>query len=269
MPTPKWKLVVDIGSAPPKIDEKVQDNRIPDMLKLLAENMPTSSNSPLAPYLPGFTALRLLLLKRNRTPEDNDYTNTMLDSYSSYLSNGKTRSETAWMVARDFMLLDPTVTAQQSTVIPQSFQSISTGQPPPHAPQVQHQAKRQQLGQVQSTLQHTQHNPSQLAQHMQQQLQHHQFQQTHRGALQQQHQQQSAATVSSISLGAPAPHMGVGTSIARAPTPQDGAGHFALQNGQNNLSQNGIAALSHITQHIAHTNGMSTLQNDKSGVPGV
>lgn len=268
MPTPKWKLVVDIGSAPPKVDEKVQDKRIPDLLKLLAENMPTSSSSPLVAYLPGFTALRLLLLKRNKTPEDNDYANTMLDSYSSYLSNGKTRSETASLVARDFMLLNPAATAQHPTAIPQSFQSIPPGgQQQQRVAQVQHQPLQQQLGHVQhapSNLQHQQHNPSALAQHMQQQLQHNHFQQ---GALQhQQHQQQNPGTVT---LGAPAP--GLGASIARAPTPQGGASPlaaFSLASGQNNLSQNGIAALSHMAQHMAHTNGVSALPNDKSGVPG-
>ena len=75
-------------------------------------------------------------------------------------------------------------------------------------------------------------------------------------------------------LSVPAPPMnGHANTIVRAPAPQDGVpapGHFpTLQNGQNSLSQNGIAALSHMAQHMTHTNGISALQNDKSGVPGV
>lgn len=249
------------------------------MLKLLAENIPTSNNSPFAPYLPGFTALRLLLLKRNRTPEDNDLANTMLDSYSSYLSSGRNSSDTAWMVARDFMLLNQTATTQpQSRAIPQNFQAIPPAQPP-RAPQVQHQPL-QQLAHVQ----HPQHAATLAQQHIQQ-LQHTQFQQidtmqnpskqiklTHQGAMQQ--PQQNPMAMASVSLAAPAPPMnGHANTIVRAPAPQDGVpapGHFpTLQNGQNSLSQNGIAALSHMAQHMTHTNGISALQNDKSGVPGV
>ena len=249
------------------------------MLKLLAENIPTSNNSPFAPYLPGFTALRLLLLKRNRTPEDNDLANTMLDSYSSYLSSGRNSSDTAWMVARDFMLLHQTTTAQQqNAAIPQNFQAIPQAQPP-RAPQVQHQPLQQQLGHVQ----HPQH-AAPLAQHQIHQIQHNQYQQvetmqnpskqiklTHQGAIQQ--PQQNPVAMASVTLAAPAPITGHANNIVGAPAPQDGApapAHFpTLQNGQNNLSQNGIAALSHMAQHMTHTNGISTLQNDKSGVPGV
>ena len=40
MPTPKWKLVVDIGMAPPKEDSdgKPTDRRVEEVLKLVTEN---------------------------------------------------------------------------------------------------------------------------------------------------------------------------------------------------------------------------------------
>jgi hypothetical protein len=40
MPTPKWKLVVDIGMAPPKEDSngKPTDSRVEEVLKLVTEN---------------------------------------------------------------------------------------------------------------------------------------------------------------------------------------------------------------------------------------
>ena len=40
MPTPKWKLVVDIGMAPPKEDSngKPTDIRVEEVLKLVTEN---------------------------------------------------------------------------------------------------------------------------------------------------------------------------------------------------------------------------------------
>mmetsp|Transcript_18248 Transcript_18248/g.45343 ORF Transcript_18248/g.45343 Transcript_18248/m.45343 type:complete len:834 (+) Transcript_18248:232-2733(+) len=291
MPTPKWKLVVDVGSAPPKLDEKAADKRIPDMLRLLAENIPTHRNSPFSPYLPGFTALRLLLLKRNRTPEDNDLANTMLDSYSSYLSSGRNSSETAWMVARDFMLLTQTTTTQQSTSIPQqqSLQTIQQQLQQHRAPQGQQQPLHQQLGQIQNvtnvSLQQQQHNGAPLTQHIQQLHSNHytQIDASHHSQVQIPHQntmqhQQNPVTVAPFAMSAPVVHSAHGSSnnLLNLPATQgqqhglSSLGHLA-QNGQNGLSQNGIATLSHLAQQhqMTHPNGMPALPNDKNGVPGV
>lgn len=249
------------------------------MLKLLAENIPTHSNSPFSPYLPGFTALRLLLLKRNRTPEDNDLCNTMLDSYSSYLSSGRNSSETAWMVARDFMLLTQT-TAQQPT-IPQPLQQQAHTQQQDRALQIQHQPLHQQFGQtVASVSQQSQHNGFPLTQQLhtnqyqkidtiQNSSHHSQVQIPHPSAIQQQQKSVTSAPLAS----APGIHSAPGSSnnlpgLATIQGQQHGLsalGHFGtVQNGQNSLSQNGIAALSHVAQQhqMTHTNGLS-LPNDK------
>ena len=142
MPTPKWKLVVDVGSTPPakSDDSKPVDKRISEVLKLLADHTPTHRNSPYSPYLPGFTSLRLLLLKRAKTKEDEDTIGTMLESYSSYLSSGKSNSETAWMIARDFMLLTQPASRQGQVVMPQTQSSIQ---------QQQNQALQQSIQQQQ------------------------------------------------------------------------------------------------------------------------
>ena len=293
MPTPKWKLVVDVGSAPPKPEGKALDTRIPDMLKLLAENIPTHRNSPFSPYLPGFTALRLLLLKRNKTAEEDDLASTMLDSYSSYLSSGRNSSETAWMVARDYMLLTQT-TSQHSTIMPQTLQSMNQQQQI-----VQHHdssTHQQQLGQVHQVpnmqqQQQQQHNIVPAAQQTQQ-VHSNQFQQmeaiqkasqqqmhrtvTHPGQMQ--HQQNQVITAVAPVLIASAGPAVQHTSYNNNTHGQDALstlGHFATHatpNGQNGISQNGIAALSHLAQQhqMAHTNGISSLQvqKDKNGVPG-
>jgi len=319
MPTPKWKLVVDIGSAPPKLDDKATDRRIPDMLKLLADNIPTHRNSHLSAYLPGFTALRLLLLKRIKTAEDFDLSNTMLDSYSSYLTSGRNSADTAWMVARDFMLMTQTST-QHSTVMPQTLQSIhqqsnnrqqqisqhhnstQQQQPQPHPTQlVQHQQPlQQQLGQAynatnvqQQQQQQQQHNVIPATQHMQQ-LHSNQYQQLetvqkasnqiqipHQSTM---HHQQNPVTVAPVPISAPVVNAAHGSSnslvnhhMLSLPTHGQDAlstlGHFVnhgTQNSQTSLSQNGIAALSHLAQQhqMSHTNGISALPNDNGGVPG-
>jgi hypothetical protein len=148
MPTPKWKLVVDVGAKPPKPDNPATtDGRLSNLLKLLAEHIPTHRNSPYSPYLPGFTSLRLLLLKQTKTAEEKDLLITILESYSSYLSSGRSNSETVWMIARDFMLLSRTSATRQQqdrvqdSQIPilqqqQSNQHLQ-GQQPSH--QFQHQ----------------------------------------------------------------------------------------------------------------------------------
>ena len=60
---------------------------------------------PYSAYLPGFEALRQLLVKYDKTDDESDMLRTTLDSYTSYLSSGRKREEIAWMIARDFMLL--------------------------------------------------------------------------------------------------------------------------------------------------------------------
>lgn len=124
MPSPKWKLVVDIGEAEeevpaPRIDSSVlieqestenatfssaaKDNRIDQVVALLGKYMPSDPMSPLAPYVSGFMSLRLLLLRITRTVEEEELIRTMMDSYSSYASGGREQSDIAVMLARDFL----------------------------------------------------------------------------------------------------------------------------------------------------------------------
>lgn len=136
MPSPRWKLVVDIGQPPPMkheptpaastesslesptSDEKAKDNRIDEVVSLIGEFMPSDPCSPLVPYLPGFMSLRLLLLRSSRSNEDEDTVQTMLGSYASYSSGGRSRKDIAVMLARDYMFLTkiPTQQPQHHTV---------------------------------------------------------------------------------------------------------------------------------------------------------
>lgn len=134
LPSPKWKLVVDVGEADPvatvatgKASSSTtfnegssdvtdlsqgdnastggKDRRIDEVVSLLGELMPSDPNSPLAPYLSGFMSLRLLLLRPSRSPEEEDVARTMLDSYTSYSQGGRARSDIGVMLARDYMFL--------------------------------------------------------------------------------------------------------------------------------------------------------------------
>lgn len=155
LPSPKWKLVVDIGEDDPlvaadspvaqsvntnavhstldlsdsgSVGEKItagsvgKDHRIDEIVSLLGELMPSDPSSALAPYLSGFMSLRLLLLRTSRTPEEEDHARTMLDSYSSYSQGGRPRADIGVMLARDYMFL-----CQQKTAQPASFFSVGQG----------------------------------------------------------------------------------------------------------------------------------------------
>ena len=126
LPSPKWKLVVDVGEAEHQpaqdnasasmagdmVDNAAEngkqggrDPRIDEIVSLLGELMPSDPNSALAPYLSGFMSLRLLLLKPSRSPEEEDRARTMLDSYTSYAQGGRSKSDIGVMLARDYMYL--------------------------------------------------------------------------------------------------------------------------------------------------------------------
>lgn len=143
MPSPKWKLVVDIGEieelnssetieSDPTLVTKAdgdsasctngritafdapqsKDERIDEIVSILGKFMPSDPCSPFAPLVGGFMSLRLMLLRMNRTLEEDELVRTMLDSYTSYALGGRDHSDIAFMLARDFMYL----TQQQQQV---------------------------------------------------------------------------------------------------------------------------------------------------------
>jgi hypothetical protein len=90
-----------------------KDPRMEDVVSLLGEYMPSDPSSTMAPYLSGFMSLRLLFLRPSRTAEEAELARTMLDSYSSYSAGGRSRSDIAVMLARDFMFLSQQQQQQQ------------------------------------------------------------------------------------------------------------------------------------------------------------
>jgi hypothetical protein len=134
LPSPKWKLVVDVGEVehPPLQDNMAgsvsgdlldtysetgkssagRDPRVDEVVSLLGDLMPSDPNSALAPFLSGFMSLRLLLLKPSRSQEEDDCACTMLDSYTSYAQGGRSKSDIGIMLARDYMYLSQNNTNQ-------------------------------------------------------------------------------------------------------------------------------------------------------------
>jgi hypothetical protein len=109
MPSPKWKLVVEVG-APPKTAGVEQDGSencqlSNELLSLICTHMPNDKTDDLAPYLPGFTSLHLLLIKRSRSARENEMLKSVLASCSSYKLARQSDSDVAWMTARDYMIM--------------------------------------------------------------------------------------------------------------------------------------------------------------------
>ena len=160
MPSPKWKLVVDLGEPKPAIlstnndnssqqenasgtdsnsekNQQEKDPRIDQVVSILGEYMPSDPSSPLGSYIPAFMTLRLMLLRPTWTEQESDLVRTMLGSYSSYLSTGRSRSDIALLLARDCMFLQSqgTGAAITNNVGGQSPTDLSMNQVPKFEPQ--------------------------------------------------------------------------------------------------------------------------------------
>jgi hypothetical protein len=160
MPSPKWKLVVDIGeveesnssetvASDPFLVTKAEgditsctngrsanfdvlqgkDERIDEIVSILGKFMPSDPCSPFAPFVAGFMSLRLLLLRLNRTLEEDEIVRTMIDSYSSYALGGRDHSDIAFMLARDFMFLSQQQSQSHNTFL-DTTQSFSPNNAP-------------------------------------------------------------------------------------------------------------------------------------------
>ena len=105
-----------------------KDKQIKDLILLLGENIPSDLNSPLGQQLQPIMSLRLILLRgNNRTPEEEGLIDTVLVLFESYLHAGRSRSDIAVMVARDFQFH---LQHQQSLAMKYG----EAPAPPPHQP---------------------------------------------------------------------------------------------------------------------------------------
>lgn len=145
VPTPRWKLVIDVGypssaefghcrvqpgpiaqkpsfhDIVPKdlpagdhddifqfFEDKVSNpkNHIKDIIQLLGVELSRCVNSEVNHIdLHSLTGLRLLLLRTNRTAEEEEIASTIIGSYSSYVGNGSAVTDVAHMLARDYKFL--------------------------------------------------------------------------------------------------------------------------------------------------------------------
>ena len=94
------------AGAPPASNANSEDDaRIAEIVTLLGNHMPSDPSSANSAYLSGFMSLRLLLLRSSRSPDEDEIVQTLISSFSSYASSGRTQSDIALMLARDFLFL--------------------------------------------------------------------------------------------------------------------------------------------------------------------
>jgi len=79
-----------------------KDTQVRNLISLLGENMPSDQSSPLGKQLNNIMSLRLILLRANRTPDEEQLVNTILVLFESYLAAGRARQDIALLVTRDF-----------------------------------------------------------------------------------------------------------------------------------------------------------------------
>jgi hypothetical protein len=156
MPSPKWKLVVEIG-APPKTAGLEQDGsenckQSNELLSLMCTHMPKDKTDTLAPYLPGFTLLHLLLMKRSRSVRENELFKTALASFENYKISGQSDINIAWMTARDCMLLSiqdvEHFAAASTNFAPRNNDSVTAASFQQQQLQLQQQQLQQPLAQL-------------------------------------------------------------------------------------------------------------------------
>ena len=118
LPTPKWKLVVDIGATATEADNLTEEgssvaedlqaaertNIVAELVSMLGEYMPCDPDTPADAYT-GFMSLRLMLLKGNKSDFENLCLDTILNSYTSYQLGNRSRGEIASLLVRDYAFL--------------------------------------------------------------------------------------------------------------------------------------------------------------------
>jgi hypothetical protein len=90
-------------------------DKIKSLISFLGENMPSNETSPLSSQVHNIMSLRLVLLRPNRTHEENHLVESMLVLFESYLSANRSAMDTTLMLARDFAFHNLQVTQIETT----------------------------------------------------------------------------------------------------------------------------------------------------------
>jgi len=142
LPTPKWKLVIDMSTISHAVSKPSEANKtsfayissssdaskdmfatnagrsdgiLSEIINLLGDNL-ASNMFAASSEVQNVTGLRLFLLKACHTSQEEEIASTLFGSYSSYLGCGRSSSEIVMMLCRDFMFLTQGQSHQPATM---------------------------------------------------------------------------------------------------------------------------------------------------------
>ena len=75
--------------------------------------MPSDQSTPLGQQLHNIMSLRMILLRKNRSAEEEHLVDSILTLFGSYITVGRSRPDTTLMLARDFAFHTSTMQQQQ------------------------------------------------------------------------------------------------------------------------------------------------------------
>jgi hypothetical protein len=105
VPSPQWKLVVDIGI--PEAQHGVPGlstfEEKQKFLVIMEQHMPVDKTASFAEYLPGFTSVVLLLTERIHSAREEELLKIAYKCFTLHKESGMSDRDAAWMTARDFM----------------------------------------------------------------------------------------------------------------------------------------------------------------------
>lgn len=96
----------NLAAAPAQVaapDGAHNETQIKNLISLLGENMPSDSTSPLGQQINDLMSLRLVLLRKNRTLEEQQLVDAILVLFESYVAAGRSSKDIALLVCRDFL----------------------------------------------------------------------------------------------------------------------------------------------------------------------
>lgn len=86
----------------PNGEDSNKNNQLVSLISLLQENMPSDQSSELGKHLNNMMSLRMILLRSNRSVEEEQLVDTMLVLFESYTAAGRSRADIALLVTRDY-----------------------------------------------------------------------------------------------------------------------------------------------------------------------
>lgn len=106
-------------------------DKVRALITFLCENMPSHDATPLSSQITNIMSLRLILLRPNRSSDEEHLVESMLVLFDSYISAQRSPTEITLMLARDFAFHDLQL-KQASTRGNVSLQPMSASSPPHH-----------------------------------------------------------------------------------------------------------------------------------------